>query len=148
MKISKALIFCASCLSALITGCGKEGSKTPPGDLDSLLTPLSVMEETYSGRRSDIAVTLKGKAAKVLRDDNEGGRHQRFVLELSNGQTILITHNIDLAPRVPAIAAGDLIYVRGEYVFNEQGGLIHWTHKDPNGLHEAGWIIHRGNKYQ
>lgn len=149
MKLGKALVFCASCLSAVLDGCGRNGSNVPGEEsLESALTPLPVIEEAYSDRRSDIPVALKGVVDKVLRDDNEGGRHQRFILELGNGMTVLVTHNIDIAPRIEGLKPGEPIVVRGEYVFNELGGVVHWTHHDPNRSHEGGWIIYGGRKYQ
>lgn len=78
MKLGKALVFCAGCLSAFLDGCGRNGSAAPgENDLGSALTPLPVIEEAYSDRRSDIPVALKGVVDKVLRDDNEGGRQDR-----------------------------------------------------------------------
>lgn len=76
MKLGKALVFCASCLSAVLDGCGRNSSSAPRDEsVESILTPLQVLEEAYSDRRSDIPVVLKGVVDKVLRDDNEGGRH-------------------------------------------------------------------------
>ena len=45
--------------------------------------------------------------------------------------TVMIAHNIDRAPRVP-FKKGDDVTFRGEYVWNAQGGVVHWTH-DPRG---------------
>jgi hypothetical protein len=53
----------------------------------------------YKNRTSDVQVGGSGVVAKVLPDDNKGSRHQRFILRLSTGHTILIAHNIDLAPK-------------------------------------------------
>ena len=50
------------------------------------------------------------------------------------------------APRVP-VASGDHVVVHGEYVWNAQGGLIHFTHHDPQGTHEAGYIQDNGKTY-
>ena len=61
--------------------------------------------------------------------------------------TVLIVHNIDLAPRVP-LQVGDSVSLRGDYVWNDRGGLVHWTHHDPAGRHIPGWIEHRGRRYQ
>ena len=82
----------------------------------------------------------------MLSDDNEGSRHQRFILRLSTGQTLLVAHNIDLAPRVP-LDEGDDITFYGQYEWSEKGGVIHWTHHDPDGRHEEGWLEHRGKRY-
>jgi hypothetical protein len=90
----------------------------------------------------------RGAVVSILSDDNDGSRHQRFILELSSGRTVLIAHNIDLAPRVPSISRGDAVSFYGQYESNNRGGVIHWTHKDPQGRHVDGWLEHRGNRYQ
>ena len=87
-----------------------------------------------------------GFVRRLLPDDDEGSHHQRFVIELRAGQTLLMAHNIDLAQRVP-IGMGDRIYFRGMYEYNDLGGLIHWTHKDPLGLHDGGHIRYRRKIY-
>jgi hypothetical protein len=56
-----------------------------------------------------------------------GSRHQRFILELGSGQTLLVAHNIDLAPRLPALAVGETVDFNGVYEWTPEGGVIHWT---------------------
>lgn len=99
-------------------------------------------------QKSGSQVTGEGVVSKVLPDDNDGSRHQRFLVTLPSGQTLLFAHNIDLAPRIPALRAGDPIAFRGVYEWNPKGGVIHWTHRDPGGRHEPGWIKHAGQTYQ
>jgi Protein of unknown function (DUF3465) len=89
-----------------------------------------------------------GTVTRILSDDNEGSRHQRFILRLATGRTLLVAHNIDLAPRVPSLKEGDTVSFYGEYEPNAQGGVIHWTHRDPAGRHTAGWLEHEGRRYQ
>ena len=89
-----------------------------------------------------------GKVTRVLADDNDGSRHQRFILEMNSGRTLLIAHNIDLAPRISSLRTGDTVSFYGEYETNAQGGVIHWTHHDPQGRHVAGWLEHDGRRYQ
>jgi len=105
------------------------------------------LSAAYAVKSSDIQVGSSGVVVKILSDDNKGSRHQRFILKLSNGQTILIAHNIDLAPKIETLRAGDSVEFYGEYVWNNKGGVVHWTHHDPAGRHQGGWLIHNGRKY-
>ncbi len=111
--------------------------------------PASTQSSTGSEQwRAGQQVTGSGTVLRILADDNEGSRHQRFTLEMSSGQTLLVAHNIDLAPRIPSLSTGDTVEFYGEYETNPQGGVIHWTHHDPRGRHPAGWLEHRGQRYQ
>ncbi len=105
------------------------------------------IEQLFAERRSDVVVRAGGVVQRVLGDDNEGSRHQRFIMELASGRTLLVAHNIDLAPRVP-LRRGDRVEIQGEYEWNERGGVLHWTHHDPQGRHEGGWIRHEGEVYE
>jgi hypothetical protein len=60
--------------------------------------------------------------------------------------TLLIDHNVAIGARVP-IREGDHVIVHGEYIWNSQGGLIHFTHHDPQGAHEGGYIEDGGHTY-
>ena len=108
----------------------------------------SVLLDAFNSRQSNLQVQGEGVVVKILKDDLEGSRHQRFLLELGSGQTLLISHNIDLAPRIEGLARGDSVQFFGEYEWNSKGGVIHWTHHAPGGRHVAGWIKHRGRVYQ
>lgn len=90
----------------------------------------------------------QGTVVKVLPDDNEGSRHQKFILQLPTGQTLLVAHNIDIASRISSLRVGDNVSFSGEYERNFNGGVIHWTHHDPRGRHAAGWLKHGGKTYQ
>lgn len=108
----------------------------------------SRIAEAFKNRQSGLQVNSSGTVSKILSDDNEGSRHQRFILSLSNGQTLLIAHNIDLAPRIAGIGVGDNVAFYGQYEFNNKGGVVHWTHHDPQGRHLGGWLKHKGQTYQ
>ena len=95
-----------------------------------------------------IVENVSGTVETLLTDDVEGSRHQRFIVRIAGGHTVLVVHNIDLAPRVNSLKKGDRVLIKGEYEWNEKGGLIHWTHRDPNSRHEDGWIIHQNLRYE
>ena len=108
----------------------------------------TVLSTAYRSRRSHVEVCGHGVIAKVLRDDTQGARHQRFIVRLPGGQTLLVAYNLDLAPRIDGLRAGAPIEFAGEYEWNGQGGVVHWTHRDPGGRHSPGWIRYGGREYQ
>jgi hypothetical protein len=89
-----------------------------------------------------------GTVSRILSDDNQGSRHQRFIVSLASGHTVLIAHNIDLAQRINSLREGDPITFSGVYEWNDKGGVVHWTHHDPAGRHAAGYLQHGGIIYQ
>lgn len=105
--------------------------------------------EAFKNKQSNVIVSdVAGTVEALLPDDTEGDRHQRFIIRLSRNQTLLIVHNIDIAPRLNSLRKGDRISVKGEYEWNDRGGLIHWTHKDPRSTHEDGWIDFNNVRYE
>lgn len=108
----------------------------------------SQVARAFENGTSDVQVEGEGVVTRILADDLSGGRHQRFIVSLASGQTVLVLHNIDLAARIDGLQTGDSVSFYGEYVWNEQGGKVHWTHHDPQGRHVAGWLKHNGRTYQ
>lgn len=117
------------------------GPVTPAGDGDALLAIA------FAEHAAGLQVEAAGIVARILADDAAGARHQRFIVRLSSGQTVLIAHNIDLAPRVEGLRVGDAVSFGGQYEWSPAGGTVHWTHRDPAGEHVAGWVCHRGRTY-
>jgi hypothetical protein len=103
--------------------------------------------ELFAERRSGEMVEARGAVSRLLPDDRDGSRHQRFLLRLEAGSTLLVAHNIDLAPRVP-LEPGDVVRFRGQYEWNDRGGVVHWTHHDPDGRRAGGWLEHEGRRYR
>ncbi|MEA2667644.1 MAG: hypothetical protein QOJ33_578 [Chloroflexota bacterium] len=102
----------------------------------------------FHNHRSNVEVTADGTIVRLLADRTSStGTHEQFILKLSSGDlTIEVEHNISIARRVPA-KEGDHVIIHGEYVWNPQGGLIHFTHHDPQGTHEGGYIVDGGTTY-
>lgn len=106
------------------------------------------IQQAFQEQRSNIQVQSRGLIKAILRDDNNGSRHQKIILELSTGQTVLVAHNIDLAPRIENSKQGEIVEFNGEYEYSPQGGVIHWTHHDPQNKHVDGWLKYKGQIYQ
>lgn len=107
---------------------------------------ITSLDYLYTNNISGQIITLDGKIIKILPDDNKGDKHQRFIIQ-SEGYTLLVAHNIDVSKKVP-VNIGDGIRLKGEYEWNEKGGVIHWTHRDNKMKHEHGWIKFRNKIYQ
>lgn len=73
------------------------------------------IRQAFSQRRSNVQVRGSGTVIKTLPDDRKGTAHQRFILKLSDGLSVLVAHNIDLAPRLQGLAKGDTVGFSGEY---------------------------------
>jgi len=127
----------------LITGSGLVGGASAASSVDN-----DAIGRAFASRTSFITVEGEGTVIRILPDDVDGPRHQRFIVQLASGQTLLMAHNIDVAPRIDALQVGNTIRFKGEYVWNEKGGVVHWTHHDPQGRHVGGWLQRNGKKYQ
>ena len=115
---------------------------------DTAVDDTAKIAKAFKTQQSDLQVRASGTVIKILPDDTKGSKHQRFILKLSNQQTLLIAHNIDLAPRIPGLKVADTVEFYGEYEWNKKGGVVHWTHHDPQKKHLGGWLKHKGKIYQ
>lgn len=102
----------------------------------------------YNSRIAKVQIKGQGTIIKLLKDDLDGSHHQRILLKVNPNQTLLIAHNIDLAPRIDNLRVGDILEFYGEYVWNNKGGVLHWTHHDPRGRHLGGWLRYKGKTFQ
>jgi hypothetical protein len=100
--------------------------------------------EAWRTGRSNVEVTAEGSIASMLGTvTGPSGAHEGFSLHLrgasGHGLTVRVEDNVDLTGRVP-LSAGEDVEVRGEYVYDANGGIIHYTHRDPSGRHAAGFV--------
>jgi len=105
------------------------------------------IEEAFRSHRSGVWVESSGTVERVLPDDRTGSPHQRFIVRLRDGRTLLVAHNIDLAQRAP-VEPGSSIRFRGIYEWSDRGGTVHWTHHDPDRRQAGGWIEEGGRQYR
>jgi hypothetical protein len=96
----------------------------------------------FASGTTDVQVECEGTVISILSDDVAGSRHQRFIVQLASGQTLLITHNIDLAQRIAELKVGDTVWFNGEYVWNEKAvSSIGHTMTHRVGMSQAGLYI-------
>lgn len=157
MKIQKNNLVIATIIVVLIAA--YVGIDLKQNNLNDNVVQTSIVEEAtvddqqkimqaYQQQLSNIQVQSKGEVKAILADDNDGSRHQKMILKLENGLTVLVAHNIDLAPRVEGLRKGEIVEFYGEYEYSPKGGVIHWTHHDPQGKHVDGWLKYQGKSYQ
>lgn len=145
MNWTKKLLMIAVLIAAGYAGYLRNDAPTPT--INAASQGDEVLAAAYEDQASNLQVQGHGTVIKTLSDDRQGNRHQRFLLRLDSGQTILIAHNIDLAPRIADLEPGDNVAFNGEYEWNAKGGVIHWTHDDPDGSHPGGWLKHENKTY-
>lgn len=157
MKIQKNNLVIATIIVVLMAA--YVGIDLKQNNLNDKVVQTSIVEEAtvddqqkimqaYQEQISNIQVQSKGEVKAILADDNDGSRHQKMILKLENGLTVLVAHNIDLAPRVEGLRKGEIVEFYGEYEYSPKGGVIHWTHHDPQGKHVDGWLKYQGKSYQ
>ena len=157
MPMKKPLTIAAALLLALLGYYQQHSASSlpheqPPTNATQSEQPADVnntdIERAIAQQAHDVLLTMQGTVKKSLPDDDDGSRHQRFLVTLPSGHTVLVAHNIDLAPRVADLQQGETIEVHGEFVWNDRGGVMHWTHRDPSGRHATGWIRYHDRQYQ
>ncbi len=131
VKAVPAWIGAVALLVLAVPAAAQEGPHTVPRPLDAL--------SAYQKKLSKVPVETTGRVTHLLEDDLQGRRHQRFRMRTPQGQRLLIAHDLQAAGRVK-LEIGMQVRVRGEYLWNLQGGIIHKTHRSPDNPALNGWI--------
>jgi hypothetical protein len=147
-RAARALFVLAGVALLAVSAAGCETSSGGQAVSSPAASGDAALARAFQDHASGVDVEGAGMVERLLSDDLKGGRHQRFILEMPSGQTVLVAHNIDIAPRIDGLAVGDEVAFRGIYEWNAQGGVVHWTHHDPSGEHPAGWLRLGGQTVQ
>lgn len=147
------------CFTLLVSACFQPDAPAEISAFSKKMQPIAdgsqaniatndVLVKAYQNKQSQVWLSGNGVVKKLLADDNKGARHQKFLVTVNAQQTLLFAHNIDLAPRIDDLQLGDYIEFKGEYVYNPKGGVMHWTHHDPKGEKQGGWLKHNSKTYE
>ncbi len=103
----------------------------------------------YAAKQSHVEVVVSGRVTRDL--GVQQGRvspHEGFLMRLDSGcdAIVRVEANADFTGTF-ALAAGQPVTVKGEYEYYPRGGVIHWTHRDPRGRHEGGYVETGGRHY-
>ncbi len=103
----------------------------------------------FSAQRSGVEVVAQGRVTRVL--GVQAGRsspHEGFLLRLDSGCALVVRVevNTDFTGTIP-LSIGQRVLVKGDYEYYSRGGVIHWTHRDPRGRHENGYVDVNGTMY-
>jgi len=104
----------------------------------------------YGAGRSHVEVVADGTVTRVLGiAPGRTSPHEGFLMRLGSGCSVVVRveANTDFTGPIP-LSVGDRVAVKGEYEYYPIGGVIHWTHRDPRGRHEGGYIEVAGRQYE
>lgn len=118
---------------------GTAGSNDPSGEAE--------LRRLFREKANEVWVQAEGVVDRILPDDTMEPRHQQWIMRFPAGHTIKIAHNIDIAQRVP-IREGAAVRLRGQYMWSEQGGVVHFTHKPKYGNRAGGWVEADRKRYE
>lgn len=131
--------FSAALVLALLSGCGGE---TTPDD--------AALCSAFRDARSHVEVVADGRVTAVLGvAQGRVSPHEGFLMHVGSGCDVVVRveANTDFTGEF-SLARGEPVVVKGEYEYYPRGGVIHWTHRDPRGRHEGGYIEIGGRRYQ
>lgn len=105
-----------------------------------------VIQAVERRRRVDFVEGRGMVVTRLLPDDNSGLRHQKWIVRLSNGASMQAVYNLDLCERVD-LQVGDKVAMGGQFVWTNQGALLHWLHYDPRERRPDGYVEVNGKVY-
>jgi len=106
----------------------------------SLLASEQGIIDAQAQRLRKVEVITSAQVWRLLppEENSKGFRHQRFLIRLNNGTTVLVANDLTMGQMVP-LKVGEIVEMKGEYIWTRRGGVLHWTHHTDD-RHVGGWI--------
>ncbi len=129
------------------------GQENAPGN-----APGSRVETTNASNDSALVNAVNSKrnvdfleasgvtVIELLADDTQGLPHEKFIVRLSNGATVLCVFNLDMGQRIP-LKVGDIVDLGGQFKWTNVGALMHWLHADTQNRRPDGYVDLNGKRY-
>ena len=153
------------------------GYKATPKEIQTVNNGLNKPGKVYptvrtllnQGKSKAMSIDF-GNVTRTLPDDNNGLKHQLFIVKTDDGAYVKVAHNTDLAPSIKYIKPGMRIGMKGEFIKTKDlknkspeelqsmgisfdpfaglmkneslDGVFHWTHHTPSGSsHDNGGLV-------
>lgn len=126
----------------LLSACAKAPQSTPAAN--------SAVYAAFESGTSRVEVSATGIVTRTMgMRTGRSGTHEGFLMQADGkrGLVLRVEDNVDITGPIP-LRNGQHVIVRGEYEYYPRGGVIHWTHHDPAGRHENGYVEVAGKRYQ
>lgn len=110
----------------------------------------SAVYAAFLSGTSRVEVSAGGTVTRTLGTRvGRSGTHEGFLVRMDGPRPLVVRveDNVDLTGPIP-VRVGEHVVVHGEYEYYPRGGVIHWTHHDPAGRHENGYVEIGGKRYQ
>lgn len=102
-------------------------------------------EQAFEDRSQKVILSVSGRVIKTL-EEPSGSKYQKFLVDI-DGRTVLVAHNLEMGRMIPVEPNYEIV-IKGEYIWTEKGGVIHWTHRDPRKEHPDGFIYYNKRLYK
>lgn len=139
-QLSSKILFIMALLISSISVAGDYDN------IDQIQDDKALVQALKNQRRAHFIQAANLTVSRLLEDDNDGLRHQKWVAKTSVGQSVTIVYNVDMGIRVP-LQVGDKFAVGGEFIWTKTGGLLHWVHEDPRDKRPDGYVYVDGVIY-
>ena len=136
---TRSVVGAVTAAAIVMSSCG--GATTPD---DAALC------SAFRDARSHVEIVADGHVTAVL--GVAPGRvspHEGFLMRVGSGCDVVVRveANTDFTGEFP-LTRGEPVVVKGEYEYYPRGGVVHWTHRDPRGRHDGGYIEIDGHRYE